>query len=258
MSVLSIVVPCYNEEGNVETFSATLMPVLEKLAPSWDAIDVVLIDDGSTDATYAQLQEIARAPQKNGITVRAVTHGVNKGLGAAIKTGFREAVGDVIVMTDSDGTYPFDTIPDVLAFLGEDVDIVTASAYHPEGGVENVPGYRLVLSKGASALYRIFVDPRIHTYTCLFRAYRRRVVEAIDFQSNDFLACAEILVNARLAGIKVAEAPAILKSRAIGQSKARLARITKSHLRFQAQVIGRRIAGLFGKKSEAKKNGVRP
>jgi dolichol-phosphate mannosyltransferase len=245
--VLSVVVPCYNEEGNVERFDATLMPVLESLAKEWDKLDVVLIDDGSTDATYAQLQAIA-AKRKQGdkIEVRAVTHGTNKGLGAAIRTGFREAVGDVIVTTDSDGTYPFTEIPRILGYLAEDIDIVNASAYHPDGGVENVPRYRLVLSKGASVMYRVLVDPKIHTYTCLFRAYRRRVIEEVSFESNDFLACAEILVNARLGGFKIVEAPAILRSRVIGQSKARLVRITKSHLRFQAQVAGRRIAGLLG------------
>src|SRR5690606_12620865 len=235
---LSVVVPCYNEEGSVEQFAATLMPVLEGLTREWTNVDVVLVDDGSTDATYRALKALERRTER--LEVRAVTHGVNRGLGAAMRTGFREARGAVIVTTDSDGTYPFTTIPDLLARLTDDVDVVTASPYHPEGGIENVPAHRLVLSRGASVLYRMFVDPGIHTYTALFRAYRRRVIEEVPFASDDFLACAELLVNARLRGFRVAELPAILRSRAVGTSKARLARILRSHLRFQAEVVARR------------------
>jgi dolichol-phosphate mannosyltransferase len=242
VTTLSVVVPCFNEEGNVEQFAATLLPVLERLAREWSAVDLLLVDDGSTDATFAQLKDIERASKGATVSVRAVTHGVNKGLGAAMRTGFRETKGDVVVTTDSDGTYPFSDIPRLLSYLAPQIDVVTASPYHPAGGIENVPRHRLVLSRGASVLYRVLVDPKIYTYTALFRAYRRRVLDRVSFDSDDFLACAEILVNARLDGFRVAEMPAILRSRAIGSSKARLARILRSHLRFQAGVIARRIA----------------
>jgi dolichol-phosphate mannosyltransferase len=243
--VLSVVIPCYNEEGNIEQFAATLLPVLEAMANDWKGIDLVLVDDGSTDGTYFQLKKLERSA--GSIRVRAVAHGTNRGLGAALRTGFRESIGGVIVTTDSDGTYVFAAIPRMLERLGPEVDIVSASPYHPDGGIENVPAYRLVLSKGASALYRILVDPAIYTYTSLFRVYRRRVVDEVPFDSDDFLSCAELLVNARLRGFRIAEYPAVLRSRAIGQSKARLARITQSHLKFQAQVALRRLAGLFGR-----------
>ncbi|MCA9588830.1 MAG: glycosyltransferase family 2 protein [Myxococcales bacterium] len=236
---LSVVVPCYNEEGNVDQFSATLLPVLEALRPEYSNIDLLLVDDGSSDRTLEELKSLEG--RGDGIDVRAVTHGVNKGLGAAIRTGFRETRGDIVVTTDSDGTYPFSEIPKLLSYLTPEIGIVTASPYHPDGGIENVPPHRLVLSRGASVLYRVLVDRKIHTYTALFRAHRREVLDAITFESNDFLACAEILVNARLAGFEIAEMPAILRSRAVGTSKARLARILRSHVRFQGQVLARRM-----------------
>lgn len=241
-NVLSVVVPCFNEEGNVDQFATTLMPVLEELAPAWAHVDVVLVDDGSTDGTYAELRRLER--DAGPVRVRAFTHGTNQGLGAAMRSGFRESAGDVVVTTDSDGTYPFSDIPRLLALLGPEVDVVTASPYHPDGAIADVPPHRLVLSRGASVLYRVLVDPSVYTYTALFRAYRRRVLDSVTFRSDDFLACAELLVNARLQGFRVAELPATLRSRAIGTSKARLARITRSHLRFQAEVAGRRLASL--------------
>jgi dolichol-phosphate mannosyltransferase len=238
---LSVIVPCFNEEGNVDQFASTLLPVLDELTEQWKSVELLLVDDGSTDRTYTELEALERQSER--LTVRAVTHGVNRGLGAAMRTGFRETTGEVVVTTDSDGTYPFSDISKLLSLLTPDVDLVTASPYHPEGGIENVPPHRLVLSRGASVLYRLFVDPKIHTYTALFRAYRRRLLDTVSFESNDFLACAEILVNARLKGFKIAEMPAILRSRAIGTSKARLARITRSHVRFQADIIARRLTG---------------
>jgi dolichol-phosphate mannosyltransferase len=66
------------------------------------------------------------------------------------------------------------------------VDIVTASPYHPHGGVVGVPLFRLVLSQGSSLIYRLLVDRNIHTYTCLYRAYRREVIDSIQFVSDGF------------------------------------------------------------------------
>jgi dolichol-phosphate mannosyltransferase len=164
-------------------------------------------------------------------------HPTNLGLGAAIRTGFQAATGDIIVTTDSDGTYRFETIPDMLACLTDQVDLVTASPYHPKGEVVGVPKYRLFLSQGSSLIYRILVDWNIHTYTALYRVYRRKVTQSVPFESNGFLAGTEILVNSMLLGYKVAEYPAVLHSRVVGISKAKLMRTILAHLRFQGRLL---------------------
>ena len=173
--------------------------------------------------------------------VRFERHPVNRGLGAAMRTGFGAARGDVIVTTDSDGTYHFGEIPALLSRLSAEIDIVTASPYHPQGGVAGVPAYRLVLSQGSSAIYRLLVSWHVHTYTCLFRAYRRGVVKRVTFASDGFLAGTELLVKAMLAGYRVAEHPAVLHRRAFGESKARLMRTVLAHLRFQGCVVLHRL-----------------
>jgi dolichol-phosphate mannosyltransferase len=162
-------------------------------------------------------------------------------LGAALRTGFAHARGDVIVTTDSDGTYPFTNIPAMLSLLQPGVDIVTASPYHPRGGVDGVPAYRIVVSKGASLIYRLLLDPHLHTYTAMYRAYRREVVECIPTTSDGFLMVTELLVGALMAGYRVVEYPATLRVRRYGQSKARVWRITRAHLRFQARVLMQRL-----------------
>ena len=233
---LSLVIPCFNETDSItqmhEQLSA-IRPELERRG----TFELVLVDDGSSDDTFHQLS--ASFATWDNVTV--VKHDRNRGLGQALRTGFTYARGEIVVTTDSDGTYPFTTIPAMLDLLTPGIDIVTASPYHPHGGVDGVPAYRLVFSKGASLLYRILLDPELHTYTAMYRAYRREVIERIPTTADGFLMVTELLVNALLVGYHAAEFPAVLRVRQYGQSKAKVWRIMRSHLRFQAQVLRRRI-----------------
>jgi dolichol-phosphate mannosyltransferase len=171
------------------------------------------------------------------VQVSLLRHERNRGLGAALRSGFRAATGARVVTTDSDGTYRFADIPGLLACLDGGADLATASPYHPAGRVVGVPPARLLLSQAASLLYRLLVDRRIHTYTSLFRAYRRTVLEQVTFASDGFLGGTELLVKARLRGFKVAEYPATLSVRQMGVSKLRLGRTIRAHLQFQARLL---------------------
>jgi dolichol-phosphate mannosyltransferase len=237
---LSIIIPCLNEQENVPKIQRELFPVVTELARS-RSVEVIFVDDGSTDKTWSALRETFDKVYDEQIVVRFERHDVNRGLGAAIRTGFTAAQGQVIVTTDSDGTYKFSTIPDLLSYLKPGVDIVTASPYHPDGKVIDVPAHRLILSRGSSTLYRILVNWKVRTYTCLFRAYRRPVIENVPFESDGYLAGTELLVNGMLMGYKVAEYPAVLHSRVFGASKAKLARTVLAHLSFQARVLLHRL-----------------
>jgi dolichol-phosphate mannosyltransferase len=173
--------------------------------------------------------------------VKVLTHAHNRGLGAAMRTGFAHAQGDVIVTTDSDGTYPFAEIPPLLECLTPEVDMVVASPYHPQGSVEGVAPYRRLLSQGASLIYRLLLDWHLHTYTSMFRAYRREVIERVPSRANGFLMPAEFLAHSILMGYRAVEYPTVLHVRRHGQSKARVARIILAHLRFQADLVWRRL-----------------
>lgn len=245
---LSVVVPCYNEADNVDKLHDELLPILEnlvkgktKLTTPVERVELILVDDGSRDETYNALKERFANTNEDWLTIQIVQHAVNRGLGAAIRTGFGAATGDVIITTDSDGTYRFEEIPSLLSCLTPGVSIVTASPYHPDGGVMNVPAHRLIFSRGSSLLYRILVSWKIHTYTALFRAYRREVVQRIQFESNGFLAGTELMVNAMLQGYRVAEYPTTLHSRVNGVSKAKIIRTIRAHLKFQGEILLRRL-----------------
>jgi dolichol-phosphate mannosyltransferase len=233
---LSIVVPCYNEADNLPSMAGALFPVVSELAQRW-SVQVILVDDGSIDDTRRCLEQMAR--ERPGVLV--VSHARNRGLGAAVRTGFAAAQGEVIVTTDSDGTYPFTEIPCILERLASEVDMVVASPYHRQGGVHGVAPYRLVLSQGASLIYRLLLDWQIHTYTSLFRVYRRDVVMHVPSRADGFLMPAEFLANAMLLGYRVVEFPTALHVRRHGQSKARVLRIILAHLQFQAVLLWRQL-----------------
>jgi dolichol-phosphate mannosyltransferase len=245
---LSVVVPCYNEADNVDKLHDELLPILERLVNSKlhlttpvDSVELILVDDGSRDGTYSAFKQRFAEIKEPWLTIQILQHTVNRGLGAAIRTGLGAATGDIIVTTDSDGTYRFEEIPRLLACLTPQVSIVTASPYHPEGSVMNVPAHRLLFSRGSSLLYRILVSWKIHTYTALFRAYRREVVQRITFESDGFLAGTELMVNAMMEGYQVAEYPTTLHSRVNGVSKAKIIRTIRAHLKFQAEILLRRL-----------------
>jgi dolichol-phosphate mannosyltransferase len=232
---LSIVIPCYNEVDNIQKLREELLQVVETLVKDYQ-VEIIFVDDGSTDGTLVAIQDQLKVEQIPNVLPVYIQHERNKGLGAALKTGFKAVTGDLIVTTDSDGTYKFSNIPALLTAL-DGADIVTASPYHPQGQVVGVPGYRLVLSRGSSMIYRVLVDWHVHTYTCLFRAYKREVIDKISFESDGFLAGTELMVKAMLKGYRVKEFPAALYRRMFGVSKAKLMRTIKAHLRFQGEVL---------------------
>jgi glycosyltransferase involved in cell wall biosynthesis len=109
----SILIPAFNEaEGIAE--------VLRALREHVPGAEIVVIDDGSTDGTAEAVREAG------GEAVRLVRHEENRGYGAALKTGIRNARSDLIVIVDADGTYPVERIPDLVA-MAEEADMVVGA-----------------------------------------------------------------------------------------------------------------------------------
>ena len=239
---ISIVIPCYNEEEGLQHLANNLFPVLDKLKKD-HAWELIFVDDGSKDNTYQLLQEIFGKKSSAQHSIQIIRHEKNMNLGAALRTGFAAAQGDIIVTMDSDCTYDPKGIFDLLKLMDEETAIVAASPYHPNGGVNNVPKYRLALSKAVTAIYRVLTGSEIYTFTALFRAQRKEVVKNIHFTSNDFLSTAEFLIFAMMRGYKVKEYPTVLNVRVFGTSKMKLLRVINSHLHFIGKIAKLRLLG---------------
>lgn len=241
MTTLSIVIPCCNEEDALAVLPERLFPVLSSLAMQHD-IQLVLIDDGSADATWQRLTALREDTPWPTVLMR---HQQNSGLGVALRHGCELATGEIVVTLDADGTYPFTLIAPLVAEIVAGADVATVSPYHRAGGVEGVSAARLLFSRGASCCYRLLVDRRIATYTAMVRAYRAEVLAAVSVDHPGFLAVTMILVEARRREARIAEVPAVLSQRQLGVSKAKVARITRSHLAYLARIVGLRLTGRY-------------
>ena len=239
--LLSIIIPCYNEEQGIPYLKEQIDPIILKLQGIYK-VELLFVDDGSSDKTLALLKNIFG----NRDYVSIIPHKVNQNLGQAIRTGFEAAIGDIIVTMDSDCTYSPQGIFEMLNMLDEETDIVTASPYHPKGGVLNVPMYRIFLSKSITIIYKILTFSNIHTFTALFRVQKKHIAKKIPFISNDFLATAELIIYPLMVGYKVKEYPDVLNVRKYGQSKMRLLQVIKSHFFFIFKLTWMRISGQFG------------
>lgn len=234
--LVSVVVPIFNEEDGIGLLREKLLK-LRRLLENDYRLEFIFVDDGSRDATVEHLK---KQFAETGVTFQIVEHGRNRGVGAAFRSGFRVCAGKLICTIDADCTYSPEGLRELLGALQiTGADIAVASPYHPHGGVEGVPWWRLALSRRCSALYRWASPLKLYTYTSIFRAYRSEVIRNVSFESDGFVSAAEILLAAGRLGYTVTEVPMVLRARSIGRSKMKVLRTVLSHLR----MLGRFAAG---------------
>lgn len=227
MKKVTIIIPCYNEEEGIEHLKQYLIPCVESLKKEY-SVEVLFVDDGSTDTTVRKIEEVfGDLPEK-----KIVRHETNQGIGAAQKTGFQTASGDIICTMDSDCTYDPIHLVKMVGMIGEDIDIVGGSPYHPQGGVEGLSSYRLFLSSSLSRLYNLLFDQGVYTYTSIFRVYKKEVISNITLEGEGFISSAEILLKSLLSGYRLTEYPTVLKVRRYGSSKIKILRVILEHLVF--------------------------
>lgn len=227
----SIVIPIFNEEDGIDQLRDSLQQLRTTLE---GPLQFVFVDDGSTDRTVARL----RAAFGDDPSCQIAEHGVNRGIGAAFRTGFGVATGNIVCTIDADCSYRPEGLKRLITAIettGD--DIAVASPYHPQGGVAGVPPWRLLLSRGCSLLYRVISPVRLYTYTSVFRAYKQEVVRDVQFHSNGFVSAVEILFSAARHGYRITEVPMVLHARSIGQSKMKIARTIKTHLKLMWDLV---------------------
>lgn len=208
--MIRIIVPCYNEAANLPSLVAALRETLQN-----EPYRLYAVNDGSKDTTATVLADLART---HPITV--LTHEVNKGVAAVFRTGFTAAVHDavdhdVIALMEGDQTSPPALLPEMIRRIRNSADVVIASRYRPGGGYKHFPLKRLILSKGANVVFRVFFPiPGATDYSIFYRAYRvpplRAAMEKYGDQfiaSTTFLANAEILVKLKPFIHRVEEVP---------------------------------------------------
>ncbi len=161
---VSIVVPAYNEERGI----AGVVERLSSLRLS-RPIEVLVIDDGSTDGTAQALERLReRIP---GLSV--VSHGSNRGYGAALLTGFARSRHDVVVITDADGTYPEEQIEELLDCIDDGAEMAVGARI---GADVNIPTVRRPAKAFLAALASFLAGVPIPDLNSGLRAFRRELV----------------------------------------------------------------------------------
>ncbi len=239
---VSVVIPCYNEELILPYLANTMQSVEASLGDRF-ALEFIFVDDCSLDDTWEALNRIFGGRDN----CQLLRHTTNRGVAAGILTGIRHASTDIVCSIDCDCTYDPHELANMIPLLADGVDLVTASPYHPKGGVRNVPRWRLGLSRSLSALYRRLLHNKLHTYTSCFRVYRRQVALSVSVRRGGFLGVAEHIGKLDLAGAKIVEYPTVLEVRMLGRSKMKVVRTIIGHLSLYASLVVQRLTGVVPK-----------
>ncbi len=204
--LVSLVVPAFNEAGIVEKNLTRLCSYMQGLEAQYQW-EIVLINDGSTDATGDLADEFA----KMHANVRVFHHITNFGLGQAFKFAFNRCRGEYVVTLDADLSYSPDHIGRLLQKIQETrAKIVVASPYMKGGKISDVPWLRRVFSVGANRFLSRAANGELSTLTSMVRVYDGRFLRSLNLRAQGMEVMPEIIYKAQLLGARIEEIPAHL------------------------------------------------
>ncbi len=236
---LTIAVPCYNEESTLAYLESNLDRFAQLAGDAYD-LRYVFVDDGSSDATLDELN--TRFGHREDCKI--VRHEQNRGVAAGCLTGIDNAETELVAVIDADCTFNPQQLLTMMPMMTDNVDMVITSPLHRLGKVVNVPGWRLMMSRGAAFLYRRVLRHKFSSYTSCFRIYRRQIVEGMSLNNTGFCGVAEILGRLDLAGYRIVECPAVLDVRLLGYSKINTVKTVFDHVRLIVRLAAARWLGV--------------
>src|SRR6185503_12256157 len=189
---LSVISPAFNEEANIRQTVEAARMVLPKLAQTYE---IVLVNDGSRDATTPICDELAEQYPE----VRAIHHMVNRGYGAARKSGMLAARDDYIFFTDWDGQFDLQELENLIECAGQ-YDIVTGYRAKRQD-----PPHRLINAWGWKTLVRMLLGVKVRDIDCAFKIFQRSVFDRVQIRSVGAMVNTEILAQAMSFGMRIHE-----------------------------------------------------
>lgn len=193
---LTFFFPAFNEEENVER---TVELALEKIGPMVDgSIEVLVVDDGSTDRTPELADALATADER----VR-VHHQPNRGYGGALKAGFGNARGELICFSDGDLQFDLAEMARLLDRLGDAASPVDAViGYRIK---RRDPFHRIFIAKTYNAIVSVAFGLRVRDIDCAMKLFRRQVFDGLRLDADGPFLSAELLIKLGARGVKIAQ-----------------------------------------------------
>lgn len=236
--MIYFIIPAYNEERNLPLLVKNTKAAMEEIGLPYT---IYIVNDGSKDKTSELCREYGMT-----VPLREVKFEDNVGVGTAFKRGFEEVfrvvkTGDIIITKEADNTSDPDILRKMIESVHSGYDIVLASCFAREGGVENSSIDRHVLSFGANMLLKVsFPIKGVNTYSSFYRAYdAKRLKMAFEayggrlFEEKGFVCMVEMLVKLSRLPLKITEEPMVLRcDKREGMSKMRRRKTILGYLRF--------------------------
>jgi glycosyltransferase involved in cell wall biosynthesis len=189
---VSVFFPCYNEQDNVAGVVEQALAVLQKVSADFE---VIIVDDGSSDATGQIADEISR---RDGRT-RVVHHPTNRGYGAALQSGFNAATKELIFYMDGDGQFDMNEMPPLLPLMVE-YDIVSCYRLNRRD-----PLMRRINGWCWTKLVCLLFGMKIRDIDCAFKLYKREIFDNIELSSTGALIDTEVLARATRRGYHITQ-----------------------------------------------------
>jgi glycosyltransferase involved in cell wall biosynthesis len=204
---LSVFFPAYNDGGTIASLVIRTVQIASQLTPDFE---VLVINDGSADATREIADELARTYPH----VRAIHHSRNRGYGGALRTGFAAATKELIAYTDGDAQYDPAELEVLWKRLTPEVDVVTGYKIS-----RSDPMHRVIIGRVYHHTVKLLFRLRVRDVDCDFRLLRREVFNRVKLERDTGVICLEMMRKIQDAGFHVVEVPVHHYHRAHGRSQ---------------------------------------
>lgn len=204
---ISVFFPAYNDAGTIASMVVRAIVALRETSDDWE---VIVIDDGSRDATGPILDELAGQYPR----LRVIHHQKNTGYGGALKSGFAAATKDWVFYTDGDAQYDVGELKLLVAALRDGVDHV--NGYKIE---RNDPIHRIIIGRIYQTGIKLMFGLRLKDVDCDFRLMRRSLFENFTLESNSGSICVELMRKIQDTDCGMAEVPVHHFHRVYGKSQ---------------------------------------
>lgn len=209
---LSVFFPTYNEENTIEKVVYDAKIILQKIAQNWE---ILIVNDGSGDKTLQVARKIAQTDRR----IRIVNHEVNRGYGAAFKSGFYSAKYSWIAFTDADGQFDFSEIVNFIEKQKEtNADLVIG--YYKKRSVSKT---KIITSRLWELVVYLLFGLHVKDIDCGFKLISKKVIDEIprlESERGAFIS-SEFLIKAKKKGFKIVEVPVTHLPRRVGTGTGR-------------------------------------
>lgn len=204
---ISVIFPCYNDAKSIGKLIKVANATARKLTKDHE---IIIVEDGSEDNSHLVLKRLLKKYRK----LKLILHKVNRGYGAALRSGFSAAKKDLIFYTDGDGQYNPEELSFLLNLMTDDVNFINGIKMPRQD-----PTYRIVLGNIYSLIARWAFWLPVLDVDCDFRLIRRSLLSKLNLTKNSGSICIELVKRAQRAGAKFRQVSVHHYERPYGQSQ---------------------------------------